>query len=75
MEFDGISSGIITQLYNSGINTIYKFINITKKQLLNIEGIKEKKANNIIASIESTMKELDCIKLMMASNTFGEVLV
>jgi NAD-dependent DNA ligase len=71
MEFDGISSGIITQLYNSGINTIYKFINITKKQLLNIEGIKEKKANNIIASIESTMKELDCIKLMMASNTFG----
>ena len=71
MEFDGISSGIITQLYNSGINTIYKFINITKEQLLNIEGIKEKKANNIIVSIESTMKELDCIKLMMASNTFG----
>lgn len=71
MEFDGISSGIITQLYNSGINTIYKFINITKEQLLNIEGIKEKKANNIIVSIENTMKELDCIKLMMASNTFG----
>jgi NAD-dependent DNA ligase len=71
MEFDGISSGIITQLYNSGINTIYKFINITKEELLNIEGIKEKKANNIIVSIERTMKELDCIKLMMASNTFG----
>lgn len=71
MGFDGISCGIITQLYNYGINTIYKFINVTKEQLLNIDGIKEKKANNIIDSISRTMKELDCIKLMMASNMFG----
>ncbi len=71
MEFKGISSGIVKQMYNADINTINKFINVTKEELLKVDGIKEKKANNIIESIKNTLKDLDCLKLMMASNTFG----
>lgn len=71
MEFKGISVGIVKQMYEADINTITKFVNITKEELLKVDGIKEKKANNIIESIENTLKDLDCLKLMMASNTFG----
>ena len=71
MEFKGISIGIVSQLYESGIDSISKFINLRKEDLLNIEGIKEKKANNILDSIEETLKNIDCIKLMTASNSFG----
>jgi len=71
MEFKGISIGIIKKLYNANINTIYKFINVDKDVLLNIEGIKEKKANNILESIKQVMDNVDCIKLMMSSNSFG----
>ena len=71
MEFKGISVGIVKQMYEADINTIKKFVNITKEELLKVDGIKEKKANNIVESIENTLKDLDCLKLMMASNTFG----
>ena len=71
MEFKGISIGIVKKLYDADINTISKFINVTKEELLNVDGIKEKKATSIIEAITETMKDLDCIKLMMASNTFG----
>lgn len=71
MEFKGISVGIVKQMYEADINTITKFVNITKEELLKVDGIKEKKANNIVESIENTLKDLDCLKLMMASNTFG----
>ena len=71
MEFKGISGGIVKQLYNAGIDNVYKFINIKKEALLKIDGIKEKKANNIISSIKEGLKEVYCIRLMMASNTFG----
>ena len=71
MEFKGISVGIVKQMYEADINTITKFVNITKEELLKVDGIKEKKANNIVESIKNTLKDLDCLKLMMASNTFG----
>jgi len=71
MEFKGISVGIVKQMYEADINTIKKFVNVTKEELLKVDGIKEKKANNIVESIENTLKDLDCLKLMMASNTFG----
>jgi DNA ligase (NAD+) len=71
MEFKGISVGIVKQMYEADINTITKFVNITKEELLKVDRIKEKKANNIVESIENTLKDLDCLKLMMASNTFG----
>ena len=71
MEFKGISGGIVKKLYEAGIDTIYKFINITKEELLKVEGIKDKKADNILVSIKDGLKEINCIKLMMASNTFG----
>ena len=71
MGFKGISIGIVKKFHENNIDTISKFINITKEQLLNFEGIKEKKANNIIISIHETLSNIDNIKLMTASNCFG----
>lgn len=71
IKFDKISIGLVKKLYNSGIDSIYKFLNITKNQLLEIDGIKEKTAENILNSIKKSMKDIDCLKLMVASNSFG----
>tara|TARA_Y100001936_G_scaffold254085_1_gene324625 strand:- start:8021 stop:9997 length:1977 start_codon:yes stop_codon:yes gene_type:complete len=71
IKFDRISVGMVKKLYNADINTIYKFLNVTKEELLKVDGIKEKTADNILNSIKKSMKDIDCIKLMVASNSFG----
>jgi DNA ligase (NAD+) len=71
IKFDRISVGMVKKLYNADINTIYKFLNVTKEELLKINGIKEKTANNILNSIQKSIKDIDCIKLMVSSNSFG----
>jgi len=71
IKFNRISTGLIKKLHNGGINTVSKFLNVTKEDLLKIDGIKNKTADNIIASIKESMDNLDCVKLMVASNKLG----
>lgn len=71
IKFDRISGGLVKKLFNGGIDTVYKFLNVSKQELLEIDGIKEKTADNILESIKKSMKDIDCIKLMVASNSFG----
>tara|TARA_Y100000591_G_C21747987_1_gene653088 strand:- start:154 stop:1182 length:1029 start_codon:yes stop_codon:yes gene_type:complete len=71
IKFDRIGPGLIKKLFDSEINTIDKFLNVTKEDLLKIPGIKDKTANNILLSIKTSMTDLDCIKLMTASNKLG----
>ena len=71
IKFDKIGPGLIKKLFDSEINTIDKFLNLTKEDLLEISGIKDKRANNILISIKTSMTDLDCIKLMTASNKLG----
>jgi len=67
---DGVKQGVITKLYDTGYNTLYKIINITVEQIKNIEGFKEKSAVKIYNSLQG-IKNVDCHKLMVASNVFG----
>ena len=71
IKFDRISGGLVKKLFNGGIDTVYKFLNVSKEELLEIEGIKDKTADNILESIKKSMKDIDCIKLMVSSNSFG----
>tara|TARA_B110000259_G_scaffold165323_1_gene192092 strand:- start:1056 stop:3065 length:2010 start_codon:yes stop_codon:yes gene_type:complete len=71
IKFNRISTGLVTKLYNGNINTIYKFLNTNKEELLEIDGIKEKTSENILKSIKESMENLDCVKLMVASNKLG----
>ena len=70
LNIKGIGEGIITKLYDNSYDTLNKIINISKNELLNIEGFKEKSANNLIESLKS-IKTKKCLEIMHASNLLG----
>ena len=70
LNIKGIGEGIITKLYDNSYDTLHKIINISKQELLNIEGFKEKSANNLIESLKS-IKTKKCLEIMHASNLLG----
>lgn len=70
LNIKGIGEGIIKKLYDNSFDSLIKIINITKNDLLMIDGFKEKSATNIINSL-ATIKNKKCLELMTASNLFG----
>ena len=65
-----MGQGNITKIYNAGFHTIKQIININKKELMGIEGFKDKSSDNILASLKK-IKDIDCLVLMDASNMLG----
>jgi NAD-dependent DNA ligase len=70
LNIKGIGEGIITRLYDASHDTLEKIITITKEDLLKIDGIKEKSANNLIDSLKDIYKK-NCLDIMFASNIIG----
>jgi DNA ligase (NAD+) len=70
LNIKGIGEGIITKLYDNSFDTLIKIINITKSELLKIDGFKEKSAENLIKAL-GEIKTKTCVELMSASNLFG----
>ncbi len=69
-DIDNMGPGNITRIYKSGYIDLKDIINITKTELLKIEGFKDKSADNILKSL-AKIKDLDCLVLMDASNMLG----
>jgi DNA ligase (NAD+) len=70
LEIPNIAEGTIKKLYNANFNTIQKIINIKKDELLEIEGIKSKTADNILNGIE-LIKKTSIDKIIIGSNLLG----
>jgi len=70
LQIKGVSEGIITKLYDNSYDTIHKIINITKDELLTIDGFKDKSADNLLKAL-SEIKNKKCIEIMVASNIIG----
>uniref|UniRef100_A0A6C0CGV0 DNA ligase (NAD(+)) n=1 Tax=viral metagenome TaxID=1070528 RepID=A0A6C0CGV0_9ZZZZ len=70
LNIKGIGEGIITKLYDTSYDTLEKIITISKDDLLKIDGIKEKSANNIIEALKDIYKK-NCLEIMFASNILG----
>jgi len=71
MGIDHVGEGTIKKLFEKGIDTIPKLLSLQKSDLLLIDGIKEKSAENISSAFKRTMDNTNCLKLMVASNLFG----
>ena len=69
-EIEYMGPGNISKIYDAGFDDIKKIVNITEKELLTINGFKEKMVHNIINAL-SKIKEIDCLILMDASNIMG----
>jgi DNA 3'-phosphatase len=69
-NIENMGPGNIAKIYDAGFDDIKKISNITKEDLLKIDGFKEKSAQNIIDAL-SALQDIDCLILMDASNIMG----
>ena len=69
-NIENMGPGNIAKIYDAGFDDIKKISNITKADLLKIDGFKEKSAQNIIDAL-SALQDMDCLILMDASNIMG----
>jgi len=65
-----VAEGTIIKIYDAGFDDLNKIINITKEDLLKIEGFKEVSAAKIIESLKSIHTK-ECIDIINASNILG----
>ena len=69
---ENIGPGTYTKMYNNGFNTLRKIWFIKKEDLLEMDGIKEKSASNIIESLDLIIKkDLDIKKVVSGSCILG----
>jgi DNA ligase (NAD+) len=71
VKVKGLSAGLLTKLYAAGFDNVDKILSASRADLVRIDGFKDKLASNIVEAIEHTMKSVDVISLMQASNAFG----
>ena len=71
IEVDGMGSGTVVKLIDAGYDTIPKVIAMTKKQLLEIDGFKQKMADKIHDGIRDKMSSVSLSVLMDATNIWG----
>jgi NAD-dependent DNA ligase len=72
VDIKGVSGATISKIYNSGFKDIKSIINVTKADLLKIDGFKDKTADKIVDGFrEAFTSNVDCVLLMDASNILG----
>jgi NAD-dependent DNA ligase len=70
LSITGVKEGVITKLYDSGYDTLHKIVHITIEDLKLIDGFQDKSSQKIYDALQ-LLKDIDCHKLMVASNIFG----
>ena len=68
---EGLSSGNIQRIINSGYDTVPKIISMSKPDLLTVDGFKEKMATKVETGIKEKMNEASLPKIISASNILG----
>lgn len=71
LKAKGLGEKIIEKLYDNNFNTIFKIFNMKKDDIIDLEGIKDKSADNIIKAVENSVKNKTLADIMNASNKLG----
>ena len=67
----GLGEKNIERFYNAGYDSILKILDMSKSDIMNIDGFKEKSAENIINNIRKSTTNIPLAILMKASNKLG----
>jgi NAD-dependent DNA ligase len=67
----GLGEKVIEKIYNAGYHTILDFLTLTIDDIKEIDGFKQKSAENIISSIQKSTTNIPLAILMKASNKLG----
>ena len=71
MGIKHVSEATVKKLYNRGFDTLLKIIGANEKDLLTIDGIKEKSAERIVNNIRTGLKGVNVSELLGAASVFG----
>lgn len=71
MDVDAVKEGVITQLFESGYDTVKKILSMSKEDLLSLDRFGERKAEQVYSNIHSKMKDVTLSKLQHASSKFN----
>jgi len=71
LSISAFAEGNILKVIKAGFNSVPKIIEISKADLLNVEGFKEKTATKIYDSLRDKMSNVTLPVLMNATNIFG----
>lgn len=71
LEVDGLKSGTVDMLFDSGLNTVSKIIKADADKFLTIDGFQTTKATKLADSIKAKLSGLTFPKLAYASGVFG----
>ena len=74
LEVDDMGLGVVTQLYEAGYDTVGKIMRVRVKDLLNLDGWQQRKAEKIVANIEKGCTNANLIKVMAATGILGPLL-
>jgi NAD-dependent DNA ligase/DNA polymerase/3'-5' exonuclease PolX len=68
---EGLSSGNVARIIKAGFETVPEIIKMTKDDLLEVEGFKEKTATKLYDGIKVKLDTASLVTIMAASNIFG----
>ena len=68
---EGLSSGNVSRIINSGFDSVPKIIKMNVGDLLKVEGFKEKTASKLYNGIQTKINTSSLVTIMSASNIFG----
>jgi NAD-dependent DNA ligase len=68
---DGLSTGNVARIVQSGYDTVPKILKMTVENLLKVEGFREKTATKIHDGIKEKMAVASLVTIMSSSNVFG----
>lgn len=71
LNIKGMGEKVVEKLYDNGYNTIVEVLQLTKDDLLNIDGFKEKSSDNLVKAIKKSVTNITIPQLMNASNKLG----
>lgn len=71
IDVDGLGEKNVVKIIETGFDTIPKILQMTKEQLLSVDGFKEKMAIKVRDGIKEKIEKASLSKLMAVSNMFG----
>jgi DNA ligase (NAD+) len=69
---EGLKQGVITQLVNSGIDTVKKILNAKVPKLMQLEGFQRKKAETLVANLQLAKQNMTFVNVAVGSAVFGD---
>ena len=71
LEVDGLSSGNVKRLMNSGFDTVPKILHMSKTDFEKVQGFKDKMIEKIYNGIKDKVNAASLLDIMVASNLLG----